>query len=530
MTLFVYSLSILAMILLPVLLAVWLRRRYVVAWFLFCVGLAAFVLSQLYHLPLNEWLADVGLIGPIAPDAPHLLRTAVVLGLSAALCETLARVVAFWLLFRLHRAEQFADGVMVGLGHGGIEAMLFGAVLTAAGLTSLLALRGVDPDTFGLTAAQVTAVTQQLQALQGSPLIGLAPFVERCAAISLHVVASVLVWLSFKRRNGLYILAAILFHTLFDTLAVLLPQYLQNVWLIEGVFVLLAGVGLLWLWRIWPREPQPERHLNTPRTDLALFGTAVIKEMQHQWRTRRVLVVAAIFLVFGLTSPLLAKFTPQLLTSIEGAEQFAALIPEPTTADAVAQYIENITQFGFILVIVLGMGAVAGEKERGTAVMILSKPLPRWSFLLSKLITQGAVFGLALLLAALGAYYYTAVLFGGLAFGPFLLGNVLLWLWLMVLATVTLLGSTIADSTVAAAGIAFVGAVILLLAGSLPHIGPLMPSGLVAWASQLGLETATSTTLSASVPPTNGGALVMAIVLIVVLIITSMAVFEQQEL
>ncbi len=530
MTLFPYTLSIFGMIFLPLALAAWLRRRYVVAWFLFCVGMAAFVASQVYHLPLNEWLVDVGLIGPVSPDAPDLWRTAVVLGLSAALCETLARVVAFWILFRYHRAEQFSDGVMVGLGHGGIEAMLFGAVLTAAGLTSLLALEGVDLNTLGLTAQQMTAVTKQLATFQSSPLIGLAPFVERCAAMSLHVVASVLVWLAFKRRNPLYVLLAILFHTFFDMLAVLLPQYLDSVWLIEAIFVLLAGLALLWLWRIWPREPQPPRQLNSPRTDLALLGTAVVKEMGQQWRTKRVLVVAAIFLVFGLVSPLLAKFTPQLLTSIEGAEQFAALIPEPTTADAIAQYIENITQFGFILVIVLGMGAVAGEKEKGTAVMVLSKPLTRWSFLLSKLAAQGAVFLLALLLAAVGAYYYTDVLFGGLAFGPFLLGNLLLWLWLMALAAVTLLGSTIADSTVAGAGIAFVGAVILLIAGSLPRIGPLMPGGLVAWASQLGLETATSTVLSAGVPAANGGALVMTIVLIVVLFVVSTAVFEQQEL
>jgi ABC-2 type transport system permease protein len=368
----------------------------------------------------------------------------------------------------------------------------------------------------------MTAVSQQLAMFQGSPLIGIVPLIERCAAISLHVVAAVLVWLAFKRRNPLYVLVAILFHAFFDTLAVLLPQYLDSVWLMEGILVLLAGLALLWLWRIWPREPQPPRQLNSPRTDLVLLATAVVKELQQQWRTRRILVVAAIFLVFGLMSPLLAKFTPELLTSIEGAEQFAALIPTPTTADAIAQYIENITQFGFILVIVLGMGAVAGEKEKGTAVMVLSKPLTRWAFLLSKLAAQGVVFLLALLLAALGAYYYTTVLFGGLAFGPFMLGNLLLWLWLMVLATVTLLGSTIADSTVAGAGIAFVGAVILLLTGSLPRIGPLMPGGLVAWAGQMGLETGTAVA--------NGGALVMAVVLMVVLVVVSTAVFEQQEL
>ncbi len=509
------------MFLLPLGLAIALRRRYVAPWYLFCVGAVAFVAAQIVHIPLNEWLTDIGLIGPVAADAPDLWRTAVVLGFSAAISETTARVVAFWILFRYHKAQHFEDGVMVGLGHGGIEAMLFGAVLTAASFTALLSLQGTDLSSLGLTADQLTAVTQQLEMVDSSPFVIFAGLVERAAAISLHVIVSVLVWLSFKRRTPIYALIGLLFHALFDTLAVLLPQFTQNVWLIEGVFVLLAGLGLLWLWRVWPKGERPSRLLNSPRTDLALFGTAVAKELKQQWRTKRVLVVTAVFVLFGLTSPLVAKFTPELLLSIEGAEQFADLIPEPTTADAMAQYIKNITQFGFILVIVLGMGAVAGEKDKGTATMILSKPLTRWAFLLSKFLAQAAVYLVAVMFGAVGAYYYTTVLFGGLDLGPFLFGNILLWLWLLVFTAVTLLGSTLARTTAVAAGIAFLGSVILLMAGSIPKIGPLMPSALVAWAGQLGW---------AADIPANGGAVAMAIVFIVMGLVTAVAVFEVQEL
>ncbi|MEA3397920.1 MAG: ABC transporter permease subunit, partial [Chloroflexota bacterium] len=154
-------------------------------------------------------------------------------------------------------------------------------------------------------------------------------------------------------------------------------------------------------------------------TEWAAFVTATRKELLQQARTKRLLIVTAVFALFGLTSPLLAKFTPELLSSIPGAEQFADLIPEPSVADALAQYIKNLTQFGFILAVLLGMGAVAGEKERGTAAMILSKPLPRWAFLLSKFVAQVAVYVLALGIAALGAYYYTFILFGPVDVGSF---------------------------------------------------------------------------------------------------------------
>ena len=36
------------------------------------------------------------------------------------------------------------------------------------------------------------------------------------------------------------------------------------------------------------------------------LSTMLIKELREQWRTRRLLVVAVVFLAFGIASPLLA--------------------------------------------------------------------------------------------------------------------------------------------------------------------------------------------------------------------------------
>ena len=62
MTILVYILSVLLMILVPVVLAALLRRRFVVPWFLFCVGILTFTASQAVHLPFNAWLADLGVL------------------------------------------------------------------------------------------------------------------------------------------------------------------------------------------------------------------------------------------------------------------------------------------------------------------------------------------------------------------------------------------------------------------------------------------------------------------------------------
>ena len=519
MTVFFATIAVLLMIFVPLGLAVWLRRRFEVPWLLFCIGMLTFVGSQVYHIPLNNLLGDWGVLGEVGPDAPNLLRTAVILGFSAGLSETIARVLGYWFLFRGRLAQRFEDGVLVGLGHGGIEAMIIGGVFTAGSISSLWAIRDVDLSTLGLTAAQLTAVSQQLTILQETPWLIFLSVFERLIAITLHVTLSVLVWRAFQKRQVWLVLLAVAYHALLDATAVYAAQFLDAIW-VELLLLAIALPGAIWLWRQWPVATKTQPGLGWQK-ELGLLGPAVRHELNLQWRTRRALVMVAVFVLFGLASPMLAKFTPELLKSVPGAEQFAGLIPEPTAADAVAQYIKNLTQFGFVLVILLGMGAVAGEKDKGTAAIILSKPLPRWAFLLSKFAAQGVVYFVALLLGTLAAYYYTLVLFEPLALGPFLWGGFLLWLWTLVYTAVTLLASTIAKSIGSGAGLALLGAVLLLILGGIPQVAQFFPGALVSWAAQLGLPGDV---------PFSGAALAANGVLILVFLVTAVALFERQEI
>src|SRR5512146_2901345 len=115
------------------------------------------------------------------------------------------------------------------------------------------------------------------------------------------------------------------------------------------------------------------------------LAAAFRKEMIEQWRTSRLLVLVIVMLFFGMLSPLFAKYTPLILTMLPGGDQFAGLVPPPTILDAVTQYVKNNGQFVVqLLAVVLTMGAVANEKEKGSAALMLVKPLPRLTFLLAK--------------------------------------------------------------------------------------------------------------------------------------------------
>jgi ABC-2 type transport system permease protein len=216
------------------------------------------------------------------------------------------------------------------------------------------------------------------------------------------------------------------------------------------------------------------------------FFVVLRKELMEQWRTKRLLIVAAVLVLFGLTSPLLAKLTPELFKSIPGLPPaMAAAFPTPTLADAVGQYIKNMSQFGILLALLMTMGNVAQEKERGTAAIMMTHPVSRFTFLSAKFIATGITFFACLVPTALGCWYYTLLLFKALPLGPYLALNGLMLLVFLVYIAVTILCSTIARSQGAAAGLAFAALILIAGIGSLPRIDEFFPGRLFGWGQTL---------------------------------------------
>jgi ABC-2 type transport system permease protein len=248
--------------------------------------------------------------------------------------------------------------------------------------------------------------------------------------------------------------------------------------------------------------------------------TSLRKELLEAWRGKRFLVAIILLGSFGMMSPLLAKFMREIFSAIPGAEIVSAIIPEATVLDAIGQYVKNIEQFGILLALLLSMGLVAVEKERGTAALVLSKPLSRSSFILSKFLGVAAVLLVALLVAALGGYYYTLFLFEALPVGSWLALNGALLLLFLVVAAITLLFSTLFNSQAAAAGAGLGTYFLLSLIGSSPTLAIYIPGHLVTWAVSL---------FGGGTVPV-WGSLVVCLGLIVICLTAACLVFRRQEL
>ena len=218
---------------------------------------------------------------------------------------------------------------------------------------------------------------------------------------------------------------------------------------------------------------------------MSSFGFLLAKEMREQLRTMRLIVVLAVFGAFGILSPVLAKALPDIIKAAGGDIQIT--VPTPTVRDAMDQFAKNVGQMGALIAILISMGAVATEKERGTAGFLLTKPVGREEFLLGKIAAIAILLGLGLGLAGVLAATYTAFLFEPLSVPGTVASIALLWLSLAVYAAITFFASVVTRSALVAGGVGFAAFIVAGIISALPSIGPYTPSGLSTPAVALAL-------------------------------------------
>jgi uncharacterized membrane protein YhfC len=194
----------------PVAVAWWWRRRSGASWKTWAFGVVVFVVSQCllrlpWQIPLGRW------VGPhIHGNAALSVAWIAASSLTAGIFEECGRWAGYkWLA---KREYSFRAGVMLGLGHGGIESVLL-VGLSIAGTLVVYALLGAHVP-IGLPPEAQDKVVAQLSALE--PWDATAGAVERAMALTVHVALSLVVLQAFVRKSGKWVALAVLLHFLID--------------------------------------------------------------------------------------------------------------------------------------------------------------------------------------------------------------------------------------------------------------------------------------------------------------------------
>ncbi|GEM_PF-1708890 len=218
------------------------------------------------------------------------------------------------------------------------------------------------------------------------------------------------------------------------------------------------------------------------------FKAALKKEWKESVRRYRVGILVTAFLIVGIISPVGAKLMPKVFemmaskSKVQGIE--LVFFREPGVEDALIQYHKN---FGMlpILIAILGMGLVAEEKTRRTVEFVLTKPISRSSFLLSKfscfsgIILSGIITGFATCLL------YVYLLFAELPLKRLFFLNLFFFIYLIAFISIIIFFNVLLKNTatVAISGVGFY--LLLIILGSFPEISKFTPQGLYNFGAKI---------------------------------------------
>lgn len=246
-------LNTLLMVGIPCLLAVILIRRGNDGFRPIGIGIAAFIFSQVGHIPFNQFVLLPALEGwgiGLTQSGWKLLVMGIAVGISAGIFEETARYLSF--RFWLNKEPNTLLPMKYGVGHGGIEAFLLG-ILTLYALIQVLTLGGEGSlDSF--SSEQADLIRAQIFTYWDVPcqhlLLGAW---ERVSAMVFHIGASLMVYKSVRKKKPSWLAIAILGHTLLNAFAVISSQKMNFV-LVESILFIFSLGWLFWAWALRERE------------------------------------------------------------------------------------------------------------------------------------------------------------------------------------------------------------------------------------------------------------------------------------
>jgi len=211
------------------------------------------------------------------------------------------------------------------------------------------------------------------------------------------------------------------------------------------------------------------------------------KELLELMRQYKLIWVPLVFILLGATQPVMSYFLPDILAAAGSLPDGSVVdIPLPSPAEVMMETMSNFNTLGSLVIALSFMSAVSGERNSGTAAMILVKPISFASFVTSK---WAAMLTLTVLAFAVGygaSWYYTDALIGRLEPVYALKSLAVYALWIAFIGTLTIVASSLLRSGAAAAFLALGSAAVLsILSNVFPRAMQWSPGRLAGYGHSL---------------------------------------------
>ncbi len=174
------------------------------------------------------------------------------------------------------------------------------------------------------------------------------------------------------------------------------------------------------------------------------------KEMNQMTKEYKVIWLPIVYILLGLTQPIMMYFLPAILQSMGGIE---GIIIDPTLTKPEGQEVlastlnSQFDQLGIIILTIATMGIIQGEKANGMMAFILTRPVSISSYLGSKILTHYVLAVLCITIGYAMSFGYTSYLFTSVPITRALIALAFYCIWLLFVITFVAMISTFFNSS-----------------------------------------------------------------------------------
>lgn len=174
-------------------------------------------------------------------------------------------------------------------------------------------------------------------------------------------------------------------------------------------------------------------------------------------KTSKILVFLVLGVFLSGLSVLTARYLNDILKFAFEQEGLGGIVlPDVTVMDAYVQFHSNFQQIFFFVLIFVGISFINHDASKGYDVWILSRPVKRYEYLLSKTIVLNTLVFVTLVVSAVVFAYYTYFIFDEFAYGRFSLGLLMFMVFTKMFTQIFLLLGVIFRQTLLPVILSFV--------------------------------------------------------------------------
>lgn len=252
--------------------------------------------------------------------------------------------------------------------------------------------------------------------------------------------------------------------------------------------------------------------------------TILQKELVENVRNVKWIWVPLVMILIASIDPISSYYLPQIIDAVGGMPEGAEIpLPEFKPSDIIMMSLSQISSIGVVVIVLISMGTISGERKSGVSELILVKPVSYFNYITAKWVSVLLLTLIAMTLGIFASWYYVNILFGELSFGMLLKIVFFFGLWMTIVVSLSIFYNTLVKTPGLVAFLTIATIVLMKAVTTIfAHLLEWSPNNISGYIQQM--------IVSGNIPTELTGTSVVTVLIVIILLAASIFTFKTKEM